>query len=165
MIRSRIALAAFALVIACGPDQPAQSPGSVASADAATEVISASKAIIAAFGADDPETYFQLFDPQATFIFHTTAQRLESRDAYRQEWAAWRRDLGFRVRSCSSSAQRVQVFGDFAILTHSVQTDITTNDGDATLHERETIVFRRDNGRWVAVHEHLSPRPDPGAAM
>jgi uncharacterized protein (TIGR02246 family) len=165
MIRSRLALAALTLVIACGPDQPSQSPDSVTSADPTTEVINASKAIIAAFGADDPETYFQLFDPQATFIFHTTPQRLENREAYRQEWAAWRRDLHFRVRSCTSSAQRVQVFGDLAILTHSVRTDITTKDGDATLHERETIVFRRDNGRWVAVHEHLSPRPDPGAAM
>ncbi len=30
--------------------------------------------------------------------------------------------------------------------------------------ERETIVFRRDGDRWLAVHEHLSPRPEPGRA-
>ena len=29
--------------------------------------------------------------------------------------------------------------------------------GEETLHERETIVFaREEDGRWLAVHEHLS---------
>jgi ketosteroid isomerase-like protein len=31
---------------------------------------------------------------------------------------------------------------------------------EQTLPERETIVFRRaGGGRWLAVHEHLSPQP------
>lgn len=128
----------------------------------AAEVIAASKAIIAAFGNDAPKTYFKLFDPEASFIFYGTPERLESRSAYEQAWALWRRDLGFRVRSCRSSDQRVQLFGDFAILTHFVVTEITTNQGEETLHERETIIFHRRDGRWVAVHEHLSPRPRSG---
>jgi hypothetical protein len=33
-------------------------------------------------------------------------------------------------------------------------------EGDATLNERETIVFHRRDGQWIAVHEHLSPRPE-----
>lgn len=125
----------------------------------AAEVIDASKAIVSAFGADDPETYFEFFDPEATFIFYGTPQRLESRAAYQQEWASWRQDLGFRVRSCTSSEQRVQLLGDVAILTHLVRTEITTTQGQETLQERETIVFHHRGNRWVAVHEHLSPRP------
>jgi ketosteroid isomerase-like protein len=54
----------------------------------------------------------------------------------------------------------MQLFRDFAILTHIVRTEIATNQGQETLSERETIVFHRRDGRWVAVHEHLSPRPD-----
>ncbi len=128
---------------------------------ASHEVIEASKTIVAAFGADDPATYFALFDPEATFIFHTTQNRLENRAAYEEEWASWRRDLGFRVESCASSNQLVQMFGSIAVLTHSVQTEITTHAGTERFDERETIVFHRINGQWLAVHEHLSPRPAP----
>jgi len=140
----------------------AEAAPSAPGADPAAEVIAASRAIVEAFGRDDSEAYFRLFDPEATFIFHTTPQRLESRAAYEAEWAAWRRDLGFRVRSCTSREPRVQLLGDVAILTHLVRTEITTTEGDATLEERETIVFRRTGGRWIAVHEHLSPAPDTG---
>jgi hypothetical protein len=38
--------------------------------------------------------------------------------------------------------------GDTAVFAHDVE----------TLHERETIVFaRQDDGNLLAVHEHLSP--------
>lgn len=126
-------------------------------ADIVAEVIKASKAIINAFGADDPESYFAFFDPTATFIFHNSPKRLEDRAEYQQEWASWRRDIGFRVRSCTSSDQRVQLLGDVAILTHTVRTEITTVAGAESLVERETIVFERQEGQWLAVHEHLSP--------
>jgi ketosteroid isomerase-like protein len=154
--------AALAAVVACAPSQPREAVAEAAGNDPAAEVIAASKAIVAAFGRDDQSAYFALFDPAATFLFYTTPQRLESRAAYEEEWAKCRRDLGFRVRSCTSSDQRVQVFNDVAILTHFVRTDITTTQGDTTLHERETTVFHRRQGKWVAVHEHLSPRPSGG---
>jgi len=47
--------------------------------------------------------------------------------------------------------------GDIAIFTHSAQTDLSTKQGDSTVHERETIVFERRDSNWIAVHEHLSP--------
>jgi ketosteroid isomerase-like protein len=40
-----------------------------------------------------------------------------------------------------------------------VTTVVGGTGGEQTLHERETIVFRREASRWVAVHEHLSPQP------
>jgi ketosteroid isomerase-like protein len=148
-------LAALAVMICAGFPSNAQARG----VDHTNAVVDASKAIVSAFGRDDPEAYFKLFASDATFIFHTTQRRLEDRRAYELEWATWRRDLGFRVRSCTSANQRVQLFGAVAILSHDVRTEITTNDGDATLMERETIVFHRRGDRWVAVHEHLSPLP------
>lgn len=152
----RIAMmAALAVMICAGLPTNAEAR----EVDHTNAVVDASKAIVSAFGQDDPDAYFKLFAPDATFIFHTTQRRLEDRRAYELEWTKWRRDLGFRVRSCTSSNQRVQLFGKLAILSHDVRTEITTNEGDAILMERETIVFHRRGDRWIAVHEHLSPRP------
>lgn len=67
---------------------------------------------------------------------------------------------GLRVLACTSSEQRVQDLGRVAVFTHRVRTRVATNSGEDELRERETIVFRRqDGGGWVAVHEHLSPEP------
>jgi ketosteroid isomerase-like protein len=162
MIRIPATVTAFVAIVACTSLQSHESVPGAAGKDPAAEVIAASKAIVEAFGRDEPGTYFALFDPAATFIFYTTPQRLESRAAYEEEWATWRREWGFRVRSCTSSEQRVQVLDDVAILTHFVRTEITTTQGDTTLQERETIVFSRKQGKWIAVHEHLSPRPSGG---
>jgi ketosteroid isomerase-like protein len=50
------------------------------------------------------------------------------------------------------------VLGDAAVIVHDVVTDVETRAGAETLRERETIVFaRQGDGRWLAVHEHLSP--------
>jgi ketosteroid isomerase-like protein len=148
-------IAALAVLVSGGLTSNAEAR----EADQNSAVVAASKAIVSAFGQDDPDAYFKLFAPDATFIFHTTQGRLEDRRAYELEWATWRRDLGFHVRSCTSSNQRVQLHGKVAILSHDVRTEITTNEGDATLMERETIVFHRQGDRWIAVHEHLSPQP------
>jgi uncharacterized protein (TIGR02246 family) len=125
--------------------------------EASTEVAAAAAAIVAAFGRNDPQAYFTCFAPEATFIFHTTPRRLNSRAEYQAEWAKWVKEDGFRVRSCKSTDSRVQVLGDVAIFTHSVQTELSTKQGDSTVHERETIVFERRDSNWIAVHEHLSP--------
>jgi ketosteroid isomerase-like protein len=124
------------------------------------EVREAAAALVAAFGAGDLEAYFGSFAPDATFVFHTADRVLESVEAYRREWARWEDEDGFRVLSCSSADQRVQPLGDVAVFSHRVRTRVVTTDGQVELRERETIVFRREaTGRWVAVHEHLSPDP------
>jgi SnoaL-like domain len=43
------------------------------------------------------------------------------------------------------------------VFTHRVATRARFGDREETLDERETIVFLRDRGGWLAVHEHLSP--------
>ena len=167
-----IALLASVMLLATG-SAGAQSPavGQQAAASAPTPVVSAASrevsaaaaAIVDAFGRHDPKKYFSLFALDATFVFHTTPRRLNARAEYEAEWATWEREDGFRVHSCKSSDQRVQVFGDVAVFTHSVETELSTKQGPSTVHERETIVFHRRGGRWVAVHEHLSPQPAPQA--
>ena len=117
--------------------------------------------LVAAFGEGRLDDYFGCFAPDATFVFYTAPERLMSVDEYRALWNRWVADDGFRIVSCSTSDTNVQRFGDTAILTHSVETTIATNEGTDTVHERETIVFARGaDGRWLGVHEHLSPQPE-----
>jgi ketosteroid isomerase-like protein len=133
---------------------------------ATEDVLAASEACVAAFGAHQVDAYFACFEPSATFLFHTTDRLLRSRAEYEAEWATWEAE-GFRVLSCVSSRQQVQLLGDgapgsVAVLTHRVRTEVRPGHGadPEVQHERETIVWRRgDDGRWRGVHEHLSPDP------
>jgi hypothetical protein len=45
--------------------------------------------IVEAFGAHDPQRYFSLFDPEATFLFHASDRLFTSRAEYEAEWANW----------------------------------------------------------------------------
>jgi len=128
-----------------------------------TEVRQAVAELVAAFGAGRLADYFGCFAPEATFLFHTTPVRLMSVDEYRRLWARWVAEDGFRIVSCRTFDTNVQLFGDIAVVTHSVDTRISTNEGEEAVHERETIVMARGaDGRWLGVHEHLSPRPEVG---
>ena len=125
------------------------------------EVRAAANAIVGAYGAHRTDDYFQAFHPEATFVFYTSPERLESRAAFHEAWDTWVSDDGFRVLECVSSDQLIQLFGDVAVFVHRLTTRLRTNAGEETVLERETIVFARQaEGTWLAVHEHLSP--DPG---
>ena len=125
------------------------------------EVREAVDRIVDAFGNGRLDEYFGCFAPDATFVFYTTPERLTSVDAYRAVWDRWVAEDGFRVVSCRTTDTNVQMLGEVAIVTHSVETRIATHEGEDTVHERETIVLARgDDGRWLGVHEHLSPQPE-----
>jgi ketosteroid isomerase-like protein len=123
------------------------------------DVAAAGTELIAAFAASDRPRYFACFEPHATFIFPNEKEVLKSRGAYEAAWDSWVRDFGFAVIDCKSSNQHVAVYGDVGVFTHQTVTQIVTTDGEQTLHERETIIFHRTGGKWLAVHEHLSPLP------
>ncbi len=121
-------------------------------------VLAAADAIVDDFAHHRTAEYFGGFAEDATFVFHTADRRLESRAEYEALWAQWEGEDGFRVHGCRSSDRRVQLLGDTAIFTHSVDSRIELGGQVDDVTERETIVFARREGRWVAVHEHLSPR-------
>lgn len=121
------------------------------------EVRKAADALVSAFGEGRLDDYFAAFAPEATFIFHATPERLTSTADYRALWNRWVAEDDFRVLACTSTDQLVQLLGDTAVFSHQVETTVSTTAGEETVHERETIVFRREeSGRWLAVHEHLS---------
>ena len=124
------------------------------------EVLAAGDALVRAFAGGDSAAYFACFAPEATFVFHTTPQRLGSRAAYEALWEKWVTEDGFRVISCTSTDPVVQVLGpDAAVFAHDVATVVEVGGGREQLSERESIVFARRDDVWMAVHEHLSLAP------
>jgi len=124
------------------------------------EVTATADAIIAAYAANRIDDYFQAFHPEATFVFYSSPERLNSRAEFREEWDREIREDAFEVLECVSSDQLVQPLGDVAVFTHRLETRLRTNSGEETILERETIVLSRQaDGSWLAVHEHLSPDP------
>jgi ketosteroid isomerase-like protein len=120
------------------------------------DVARAAEEIVDAFAATDGDRYFACFAPDATFCFYTEQSRLNDRAAYEKLWRDWTAS-GWRVHSCVSSARLVQTFPGGAVFTHDVATTIATAEGEQKTRERETIVFRTEGDKLVAVHEHLSP--------
>ena len=125
---------------------------------AVEEVLAAAAKIVDDFGNHRTADYFSRFAADATFMFYTHTERLNSRAEYESLWASWEKDDGFRVHGCRSRDQRVQILGESAaVFTHYVESDVEFGGDVSTINERETIVFEQHNGSWVAVHEHLSP--------
>ena len=125
------------------------------------EVLTASDALVAAFAATDTAAYFDCFSPDATFVFHPEPARLDDRAAYETLWASWLAD-GWQVVSCESSERHVQIYGDAAVFTHTVETVTAVGDEQTATRERESIIYVLDGDRVIAVHEHLSPVPAGG---
>lgn len=120
-------------------------------------VLAAADNLVDAFSKHDRERYFASFSKDASFIFHNLDRPLRDRAAYEAEWALWEERDGFKVLSCHSSDRHLQMFGNVAVFTHGVETQAEFGGEAVTSHERETIVFeRQQDGRWLAVHEHLS---------
>jgi ketosteroid isomerase-like protein len=127
------------------------------------EVLKTAQDLIDAFEANDRDAYFGFFAPEASFIFHNTGHVMESRAAYEAEYDAWVREAGFEVLECTSSRQTVQIHGKLAVFTHQLFTRVSLHDEEIAVVERESIIFDHQDGKWVAVHEHLSLMPEEHA--
>lgn len=121
------------------------------------DALAAADRIIDDFGHHRRDEYFSGFAPEATFLFHNVARRLESRAAYEDLWRGWEAE-GFRVLECTSSNRRLQMVGSVAVFTHDVDTTSELAGAVETARERETIVLALAKGAWLCVHEHLSTR-------
>ena len=123
-------------------------------------MLDVARSFLCTFGRYERDAYFEQFSHEASVVFHTIAAALPTREAYEQLWSRWESELGFRVLSCKSRYPTVQLFGDTAVFRPRVRTTIQVLGGESRLDERETIVFHRgSDGRWLAVHEHLSAMP------
>ncbi len=127
--------------------------------DSSDEVLAAAARLVAAFAAFDRDAYFAAFRPDADFLFYNSVATFHDRASYERAWDDWTGE-GWRVLSCESIGGAVRMLDDdHAVFTHEVRTILGPPDAPVALHERETIVFSRGGGVWLAVHEHLSPVP------
>ena len=121
-------------------------------------VLAAAAKIVDDFGNHRTADYFAGFVADASFMFYTHSERLNSRADYEKLWAKWETEDGFKVHGCRSTNQLVQMIGDeAAVFSHLVSSDIEFAGEVSTVAERETIVFALADNVWLAVHEHLSP--------
>ncbi len=121
-------------------------------------VLAAAAKIVDDFGSHRTADYFAGFTADASFMFYTHSERLNSRADYEKLWAKWETEDGFKVHGCRSTNQLVQMIGDeAAVFSHLVSSDIEFAGEVSTVAERETIVFALVDNVWLAVHEHLSP--------
>ncbi|WP_326818101.1 nuclear transport factor 2 family protein [Streptomyces sp. NBC_01762] len=61
------------------------------------EIQAAADALVAAFAEGRLDDYFGSFAPDATFVFHSTPQRLASTAEYRALWQQWVAEDDFRI--------------------------------------------------------------------
>jgi ketosteroid isomerase-like protein len=127
------------------------------------EVLVAYERLVSAFrqGRDK----FGSFADEATIV--DGGQWFGSLAEYRGAWDAWTEKMGHLPvpASVETRVMSLQMLGDTAVLVHSIESQERTDAGEETEREIETIVFgRQPGGRWLIMHQHLSPQPDrPGA--
>ncbi|NEM89794.1 nuclear transport factor 2 family protein [Galbitalea soli] len=121
------------------------------------QVLTAAEAIVARLGAGDIEAYFECFASDATFAHYAHSDQVLSRSQFLLRWRESMEAEGVRMLSARSSDRRAHIHGDFSVFSHLLRREIARGEQRETLTERESIVFARRGGRWMAVHSHVSP--------
>jgi ketosteroid isomerase-like protein len=126
------------------------------------EVLEAYERLVSAFR--EGRDKFGSFADEATIV--DGGQWFGSLAEYRGAWDAWAEKMGHLPvpASVETRVMSLQMLGDTAVLVHSIESQERTDAREETEREIETIVFgRQPGGRWLIVHQHLSPQPDrPG---
>jgi ketosteroid isomerase-like protein len=126
-----------------------------------SQVLEAYERLVSAFREGRWDDKFACFAPEATVV--DGAQWFGSLDEYRSAWERWaaEQDVLPVPLSVDTRVMKLQMLDQAAVLTHSIDSRERTDAGEETVHEVETIVFgRQPDGRWLIVHQHLSPQPD-----
>lgn len=129
--------------------------GTEGDAEAVPQIRTAYDRLMKAFSEANTDEYFDCFHAEASFVFPGESV-LESRAAYRSAWLRWQHE-GVRFTDVVADDVRVRVIGTTAVVTHRIQTTVEAEGETSVDRERETIVFSKVGGRWLAIHEHLSP--------
>jgi ketosteroid isomerase-like protein len=126
-----------------------------------SEVLEAYERLVASFREGRWQDKFASFAEEATVV--DGGRWFESLDEYRSAWNEWaaQHDVVSVPLSDDTRIMKLQMLGQAAVLTHSMEGRERTDAGEETVHEVETIVFgKQPDGRWLIVHQHLSPQRD-----
>lgn len=124
-----------------------------------SEIRQAYERLVAAFREGRWDDKFASFAEEATVA--DGGAWFGSLSEYRAAWNRWaeQQDVLPVPMSVDTRILKLQMLGQAAVLTHAIDSRERTDAGEETTHEVETIVFgRQPDGRWLIVHQHLSPR-------
>jgi ketosteroid isomerase-like protein len=122
------------------------------------EVREAYDGLVAAFREGRLDEKFTYFAEDATVA--DGGRWFASLDEYRSAWDRWSADQGGFVPPLSVDTRilKLRLFGNAAVLIHSIDSRQRTDAGEERELEIETIVFgRQPDGRWLVVHQQISP--------
>lgn len=123
-----------------------------------SEVLEAYERLVASFREGRWDDKFACFAEEATVV--DGGRWFRSLDEYRDAWNRWaaEKDVLPVPLSVDTRIMKIQIYGQAAVLTHSIDSRERSEAGEETAHEVETIVFgKQPDGRWLIVHQHLSP--------
>lgn len=126
-----------------------------------SEVLEAYERLVTSFREGRWDDKFASFADDATVV--DGARWFGSLDEYRAAWNRWAaaHDTLPVPLSVETRVMKVQMLDHAAVLTHSIESRERTDAGEEAVHEVETVVFgKQPDGRWLIVHQHLSPQPD-----
>ena len=126
-----------------------------------SQVLEAYERLVSAFREGRWDDKFACFAPEATVV--DGAQWFGSLDEYRSAWERWAagQQDGSAILSVDTRVMKLHMLGEAAVLVHSIHSRQRTDEGEETVHERETVVFGKQfDGRSLVVHQHLSSQPD-----
>ena len=123
------------------------------------DVLEAYERLVATFREGRWEDKFTYFAEEATVV--DGGQWFGSLEELRAAWNRWaaQQDSLPVPLSVDTRVLKLQMLGQSAVLTHSVEIRERTDEGEETAHEVETMVFgKQPDGRWLIVHQHISPQ-------
>jgi ketosteroid isomerase-like protein len=125
-----------------------------------SDVLEVYERLVNAFREGRWEDKFACFADEATVV--DSSNWFSSLEEYRAAWNEWAasQDTLPVPLSVDTRVMKLQMLDGAAVLTHSIESRERTDTGEETVHEVETIVFgKQSDGRWLIVHQHLSPQP------
>jgi ketosteroid isomerase-like protein len=127
-----------------------------ASEDVADEIISITKAQWAAEMKKDSSTAMKNIASDYTEFNFTYPTRLDGKEL-NQRLAEAQVEASGDLVAAEMANEKVQVYGDTAILTYNFIGAIKEKDGTVQpLHAKSTRVYIRENNRWMLVHANFA---------
>ena len=158
MGRATILLACVCLLVASGmPTATGQSnPGNIAK-----ELIGLTKAQWTSDMAGDTSDGSQILHADCTMFVPTFPYRLDGKDIiykFRNAEASG----SDKLVMAEMSNEKVQVFGDTAVLTYNFVGMSKSKDGVVKpIRSKSTRVYVKEDGRWLLVHANFAPVGTP----
>lgn len=109
-----------------------------------------------AFDARNLEEIMSFYAPDVVAFDMMPPLQIVGRDAYRENWKKYVTGMKGQT-SCKIRDLQIGASGDTAFchfLAH--MTGTTTKDEKMDIWMRQTVCFRKENGKWLIVHENYS---------